>query len=517
MKTLSHQTSKTGRQLRGAIFGIIAGLFAGRDALASFAEGVNSAFGSLNGVVAQLLFFDVLPGPYSFPLSVAWLVAGAVFFTFRMGFINFRAFKHAIDVTRGHYDDPKDKGEVSHFQALTTALSATVGLGNIAGVAVAVSLGGPGATFWMMVAGLLGMTSKLVECTLGQMYREVRPDGHVMGGPMEYLSRGFAEKGKGWGKVGRGLAVLFAVLCIGGSFGGGNAFQVNQSLNAVKESIPIFGEMPWLYGVLMAIATGVVIIGGIKRIASTADKIVPFMCGIYVLFALFIVLSHVTEIPSMILLILQGAFAPDAMYGGAIGVIITGFKRAAFSNEAGIGSASIAHSAAKTKYPVREGIVALLEPFIDTVVICTMTALVIIITGVHANPEYAELVKTGQGAALTSKAFGEKISWFPYVLSLAVALFAYSTMISWSYYGERCWTYLVGEKYSMVYRWAFIGFAFLGSITTATNVLEFSDLMILAMCLPNIFGMYVLGGKVKTALDDYWGKLQSGAMVKERH
>jgi len=448
------------------------------------------------------------PKRNSAPLAVVWLVIGAIVFTLRMGFINIRGFKHAIDVTRGKYSNPEDKGEVSHFQALTAALSATVGLGNIAGVAIAVSLGGPGATFWMILAGLLGMSSKFTECTLGQMYREVRPDGRVMGGAMYYLSKGFKEMGMA--PIGTFLAVFFCFLCIGGSLAGGNAFQVSQSLGAVKETFTWLDGREWVYGLFLTFMAGLVILGGIKRIAATAEKIVPLMCGIYVAAALFVLISNASAVPDAIGSILSGAFSPTALYGGFVGVLVQGFKRAAFSNEAGAGSAAIAHSAARTPHPAREGIVALLEPFIDTVVVCTMTALVIVISGAYANPEYAGLVDGNNGAALTSRAMSETISWFPYVLSVAVMMFAYSTMISWSYYGERCWAWMFGDKSSTIYRIIFLVFVFLGSVLQATNVLEFGDLMILGMAFPNIFGAYFLMGKVKRSLDDYWGKLKAG-------
>ncbi|HED64768.1 MAG TPA: alanine:cation symporter family protein [Planctomycetes bacterium] len=479
----------------------------------------------INGPVESVFFFDVwfwdnetvvdgvtgetTTKPHTnLPLAVIWLVIGAVFLTFRMGFINLRGFRHAIDVVRGKYSNPEDTGEVSHFQALTAALSATVGLGNIAGVAIAVSVGGPGATFWMILAGLLGMSSKFTECTLGQMYRETRPDGRVMGGAMFYLSKGLGEVGfKGLGKF---LAVFFAILCIGGSFAGGNAFQVNQSLNALSLTFPFLGDFPWVYGLIMSFLVAIVILGGIQRIAAIAEKIVPLMCGLYVLFALIILGKEFQQIPSAFGEIVRGAFTPAAGYGGFIGVLIQGFKRAAFSNEAGAGSAAIAHSAARSPHPAREGIVALLEPFIDTVVVCTMTALVIVITGAYDNPAYKVYVDSNQGAALTSKAFGGEISFFPYFLAIAVMLFAYSTMISWSYYGERCWAYLFGDSSSTTYRIIFVFFVFLGSILSATNVLAFGDLMILGLAFPNLFGIYFLTGKVRASLDDYWGKLQRG-------
>jgi AGCS family alanine or glycine:cation symporter len=441
------------------------------------------------------------------PVVVLWLVLGSIYLTLRMGFINFRGFKHAINVTRGKYSNPDDLGEVSHFQALTTALSATVGLGNIAGVAIAVSLGGPGATFWMIIAGLIGMSAKFAECTLGQKYRQVRSDGHVMGGAMYYLSNGLGELG--WAKTGKVLAVLFAILCIGGSLGGGNTFQVNQSMGALQESMPFLVAYPWIYGLALSLLVGIVIIGGIRRIAEVADKIVPTMVGVYVIAALYILFDNFSVIPTAFGAILGGAFTPEAGYGGFIGVLVQGFRRAAFSNEAGAGSAAIAHSAARTPYPTREGIVALLEPFIDTVVVCTMTALVIVITGAYSNPDNAALVVGNNGAALTSRAFGQHISWFPYVLGVCVLLFAFSTMISWSYYGERCWTYLVGDGKSRIFQFVFVIFTFLGSIISASNILDFGDLMILGMAFPNLFGVLLLSNKVKADLDAYWAKYKN--------
>jgi AGCS family alanine or glycine:cation symporter len=481
-----------------------------------FMAAADRAMGRVNSVIGAVFFYDILfwDDTHTLPLVVFWLVVAAVFLTFRMGFINFRAFGHALNVTAGKYTDPRQTGEVSHFQALTAALSATVGLGNIAGVAIAISIGGPGATFWMIIAGLIGMTSKFTECTLGQQYREVRPDGRIMGGAMFYLSKGLAEKGMA--KFGKVLAVLFAILCIGGSFGGGNAFQVNQSLNAIQEQAPFLAANPWVYGLFMAVLVGIVIIGGIRRIAHVTEKLVPFMIGVYVLASIYILIVNAGAIPAAFAAIVQQAFSPDAAYGGVIGTLVVGFQRAAFSNEAGAGSAAIAHSAAKTEYPVREGIVALLEPFIDTVVVCTMTALVIIITGAYNNPEYADLVANSKGAALTSRAMGEHLSWFPYVLSASVMMFAYSTMISWSYYGERCWAWMFGDGTSQIYRILFCIFVFLGSIITSTQILNFGDLMILGMAFPNLLGVYFLHGKVKDELDVYWGKYKRGELTRYR-
>ena len=453
--------------------------------------------------LASLMFWEI---PFvGFPLIVAWLLFGALYFTVRMRFVNVRLFKHAINLVRGKYETNNQVGEVSHFQALTTALSATVGLGNIAGVAIAIGTGGPGATFWMILVGFLGMSSKFTECTLGQMYRKVRKDGTIMGGAMHYLSEGLKEKNLAG--LGGFLAGLFCILCIGGSFGGGNAFQVVQSLDLIKTVIPPLAQYSWVYGLIMSTLVGVVIIGGIKSISRVASIIVPFMCGVYLIACIFILISKFSLIPAAFALIFEQAFSPDAAFGGFLGVLIIGVKRAVFSNEAGIGSAAIAHSAAKVSNPVEEGSVALLEPFIDTIVVCTMTALVIIITGSYMDPSNAEFIANNQGGALTSAAMGSVIPWFPYILSVAVFLFAFSTMISWSYYGERCWVYLFGDKSSLIYKILFLIFCFLGSIITATNILDFSDLMILGMAFPNILGLFILSGKVSELLINYEKKI----------
>jgi len=436
------------------------------------------------------------PDNLQLPLVVVWLILGALFFTLRMNFVNLRAFKHAILVTAGKFDDPDDVGEISHFKALSSALSATVGLGNIAGVAIAVSVGGPGAIPWMIIAGFLGMSSKVTECTLGQMYRVVDDQGRVSGGPMRYLDTGLQEMNLGG--LGKVLAVIFAVMCIGGSLGGGNMFQANQSYAAVAEVVPLFAEYNWLYGLLLALAVGMVILGGIKRIGSAAGMIVPVMCTVYVLAGLYILVVNGDKVGDAFGVMFSGAFSTEAGLGGVIGAMIQGFRRAAFSNEAGVGSASIAHSAAATNEPVREGIVALLEPFIDTIVVCTMTGLVVVITGAY-------LQDTGDGVLMTSAAFGSTLPWFPLVLSFAVVMFAFSTMISWSYYGERCATYLFGPGASLPYKLVFLVCCFVGTMFKLGNVLEFSDLMVLGMAFPNILGLFLLSGKVRGALDAYWG------------
>lgn len=449
------------------------------------------------------------PQSTTVPLIVVWLVLGAIFFTIRMKFVNIRGFKHALHLVSGKYDDPNhDHGEVSHFQALTTALSATVGLGNIASVAIAISVGGAGATFWLIVAGLLGMSSKFVECTLGVKYRKINEKGEVSGGPMYYLSQGLAKRNMAG--LGKFLAAFFAILCIGGSLGGGNMFQANQAFAQFNNQFFDGTGSGVAFGVILMIAVGVVIIGGIKSIAKVTDKIVPFMVVIYVTFALIIIFMNITNIGSAFQQIFEGAFNPDAVKGGIIGVLVIGFQRAAFSNEAGVGSASIAHSAAKTDEPVSEGIVALLEPFIDTVVVCTMTSLVLIFTGYAADPQGLN------GAELTSAAFTTEFSWFSWVLTLAILLFAFSTMISWSYYGLKAWTYLFGESKAAdyTYKSIFLIFIVIGSSIGLGSVLDFSDMMILGMAFPNILGLVIMSGEVRADLNDYFARVKSGAIRK---
>ena len=476
-----------------------------------FSKRINASFSPIVSSIGSVIFYDITK-PFgqnkNIPFIVVWLVFGALFFTIKMNFINFRGFQHSIDLVRGDYSDPNNKGEVSHFQALTTALSGTVGLGNIAGVAIAISLGGPGATFWMIVAGLLGMSSKFVECTLGLKYRVIDADGVVSGGPMYYLRDGLAKRNlKNLGKV---LAVLFAILCIGGSIGGGNMFQANQAFAAVKGIFPSVSNLGPLFGICLAGLVGFVIIGGIKSIAKVTEKIVPFMAAIYVGAALIIIIIHISDIGFVINEIISGAFNPKAGLGGFIGVLIVGFKRAAFSNEAGVGSASIAHAAAKTKEPISEGMVALLEPFIDTIVICTMTAFVIIITGT-----YQDASGLG-GSELTSEAFGSVIGWFPYILTIAILLFAFSTMISWSYYGLKSWTFLFGKSKSseLSYKIIFMMFVIIGSSASLGSVVDFSDMMILAMAFPNIIGLLIMSNEVKMDLASYLKKIKDGTIKK---
>ncbi|MFD0933354.1 amino acid carrier protein [Psychroflexus salinarum] len=443
------------------------------------------------------------------PFIVIWLIFGAAFFTFRMGFINIRGFKHAIQLARGKYDEPNAPGSISHFQALATAVSATVGLGNIAGVAIAVSLGGAGATFWMILAGLLGMSSKFVECTLGVKYRFINKEGRIFGGPMNYLRYGLEKRNLS--KLGKVLAGFFAVLGVGASFGGGNMFQANQSFEILSNQIPFLdSDSGFYFGIFLAILVGVVIIGGINSIAKVTGRVVPVMAATYVVGALVVIGMNIENIGPAFNAIISGAFTPTALKGGFIGVLVVGFQRAAFSNEAGVGSAAIAHSAAKTNHPPSEGFVALLEPFIDTVVVCTLTALVLIFTGMHE-------VEGVSGVQLTTEAFGSVISWFPYVLSAAVFLFAFSTMISWSYYGMRAWTYIFGRsnRSELIYKVIFLLFVVLGASVSLGAVLDFSDMMILAMSFPNIIGLYIMSGEVRKDLKEYMAKLKSGEIFQK--
>ena len=460
---------------------------------------IDNIFGIFVGYLFAVLFYKIL----GFPLIVLILLVGSITFTFYFRFINVRGFTHAIDIIKGKYDNPKDDGQISHFQALTSALSATIGLGNIAGVAVAVSLGGPGAVFWMILIAFFSMSAKFVSCTLGQLYRQVNPDGSIDGGPMYYLEKGLGELGMG--TLGKILGILYAIFIIGGAFGGGNMFQANQSYALVGS---LTGISSLTYGIILAILVGVVIIGGIERIGQTTEKIVPTMVVLYVGASLFVILTNLDKLGGVLASIMSEAFSPNAIYGGLIGVLVTGIKRAVFSNEGGVGSASIAHSAAKTDEPVREGIVAMVGPFIDTIIVCFMTASVILITK-DINPLYQ--VGGGiNGVELTSAAFGSVISWFPIILSIVVFLFSYSTMISWYYYGNKGWKYLFGDTTIPVYQTLYLGCTVLGAIASLGNVMDFSDLMILSCAVPNIIGALFLLPKLRVHLNDYWTRYQAG-------
>ena len=474
---------------------------------------IDEAFQPISDFFNEVIFFTVGENPFVIYL----LVGSAIFFTLYFGFPNIKYFITSINVVRGKYDDVEkdntvsDDGEVSHFQALTTAVSGTVGNGNIAGVALAIALGGPGATFWMIICGLMGMSLKFVECTLGVHYRDVDENGVIYGGPMYYLSKGLKEKG--FGTLGKISAVFFAIFCIGGSFGGGNAAQANQAALVLKDLLGLESTFSGaIIGMVLAIIVGIIIIGGIKRIASVTEKIVPFMAILYIVACLYILLINFSFLDDAIALIIKEAFNPTAIgVGGIIGVLMVGFRRAAFSNEAGVGSASIAHSAVKTKYAASEGLVALLEPFIDTVVICTLTALVIITfnsTGVFAYGGDGGVMIDGvmyEGAGITSKAFAEYIPFSDVFLTVAVVLFAVSTMISWSYYGLQSWKYLFGrgEKSDLTYKLLFLSFVIIGSAASMNSIWAFSDAMIFAMVFPNMVGLYLLFPVVKEQLSKY--------------
>jgi AGCS family alanine or glycine:cation symporter len=503
-------------------------------------EKVNDAFMPFATWWEGFVLTPVHIAGYDMPIVLILLILGATFFTIYFKFPGITKFPLAIRVVRGKYEeiekyglekvelhmtedgdipdtirDESEEGEVSHFQALATAVSGTVGLGNIAGVAVAIAVGGPGATFWMVVCGLIGMSTKFVECTLGVKYRDVGADGTVYGGPMYYLSKGLSEGNmKVLGKI---LAVVFAILCVGASFGGGNAFQSNQAAVQLTSMLGIEGGASGvIIGIILAVLVGIVIIGGIKKIASVTEKIVPFMAGIYVIASLIIIFANIKYIGDAFSMIFSGAFSPEAGLGGILGVIIVGFQRAAFSNEAGAGSAAIAHSAVKTRYPASEGVVALLEPFIDTVVICTMTALVIIFFNMDAGAfDYGNAVgstvlinDTGEyigGVDLTSMAYDSVIPGFRYILTIAIILFAFSTMISWSYYGLQSWKFLFGrgKTADIVYKVLFLLFVVIGAAATLDAVIKFSDAMILALVFPNMIGLLILFPKVKKSLTRY--------------
>lgn len=501
-------------------------------------ETINEKFKPIADAWGGVIFYPVNIAGIDVPIVVIMLLVAAAFFTIAFNFVNLRNFSTAISIVKGKFDNidrhgkvdkamvstvdgdivgtikVESDGEVTHFQALTAALSGTVGLGNIAGVAVAISLGGPGATFWMIIAGLLGMSSKFVECTLGVKYRDVGEDGTVYGGPMYYLSKGLKEMKAG--TLGKILAGIFAVMCVGGSIGGGNMFQANQAAaqfnNMLGITHPSAGA---IFGLILAILVAMVIIGGIKRIGSVTERVVPFMVGMYVFASLIVLIMHFSDIPSAFSQIFSGAFSAEGIKGGLVGVLIIGFQRAAFSNEAGVGSAAIAHSAVKTNFPASEGLVALLEPFIDTVVVCTMTALVIIITnGDGSIMEYG--VKSPDGVEATSAAFGSVLSFFPYILTIAVILFAFSTMLSWSYYGLQSWMYLFGRNKiaDISYKVMFCLFIIVGAAISLGPVIDFSDAMIFAMAVPNIIGCFILFPKVRAELKRYLSAIKANKVDK---
>ena len=499
----------------------------------SFPESISSVFVPVVNKMDTYLFFDpfhklglydnrvtddngkVLLNPngtektIKVPFLVIWLIFGAVFFTLRFGFINIRGIKHSLQLVRGKYDHPDAIGEVTHFQALATAVSGTVGLGNIAGVAIAITAGGPGATFWLILAGLLGMSTKFVECSLGVKYRKLEEDGTISGGPMEYLKDGFKERGLGF--LGKGLSSIYAFVIMLAAFAAGSMFQANQATAQLAGVLDVGGIAKTVIGVVIAVLVGIVIVGGLKGIAKVTDKVVPGMAGLYILMCVIVIGANITEIGTAFSLIVDGAFSPDAMYGGFLGVMVLGFQRAAFSNEAGLGSASIAHSAAKTKHPVSEGFVALLEPFIDTVVVCTLTALVLIFTGTFQG-------ETATGSELTAIAFGKVIPGANIFLTIAIFLFAFSTILTWSYYGVQAAQSLFGETklVTNIFKVVFLCTVVVGASVGLGAVIDFADMIFLTLAIPNLIGLYLMCGSLSKDLKSYFSKVKSGEIAKTK-
>ncbi|PKM07237.1 MAG: alanine glycine permease [Gammaproteobacteria bacterium HGW-Gammaproteobacteria-4] len=477
---------------------------------------IDAVVAPVANAISSAVFYEItLPGDTKLPLIMLWLILGALVCTFYFRFINVRGFAHGFRLIRGDYADPTSPGEVSQFQALTSAVSGTVGLGNIAGVAVAITIGGPGATLWMILAGVLGMSTKFAECSLGVMYRREHADGSVSGGPMYYLNHGIAINYPRLRHVGRALAGVFAFCAMLGAVGSGALFQSNQAyaqvLNITGGADGPLAGYAWLFGVGVATLAGIVIIGGITRIGAVTAKLVPFMAAIYVVAALFVIGSHLNHVPAAFLAIWDGAFSAHGVQGGVIGALIVGFRRAAFSNEAGIGSAPIAHAAVKTRHPITEGFVALWEPFLDTVVICTMTALVIIITGQYS-------AGASDGVQLTSEAFGSVISWFPYVLTFVVFLFAYSTIITWGYYGAKATAYLFGDSRLVLYvfKFFFLGMVIVGCTMSLNSIVGIADALMFIMAIPNLIGVYLLLPVIRRALRDYQAQLAEGKVPSHR-
>ncbi|GHG11623.1 alanine glycine permease [Deinococcus piscis] len=483
----------------------------------SFDARINAALTPISNAFSSVIFYSVPIAGTSLPLIVVWLLAASIFFTLRFKFINLRMFRHGIDLVRGRYSSTFEDspGQITHFQALTTAVSGTVGLGNIAGVAVAIGLGGPGATFWMILAGLLGMSTKFVECTLGVKYRRINEDGTVSGGPMYYLKNGLNERGLG--KLGRVLAILFAVGLMGGALGGGNMFQSNQAFAQLLgatggDASPLQGY-GWAFGLVLAGLVAAVIFGGVSKIAAVTSRLVPFMAGLYILTIVYVLTVNASAIPGAFSAILTGAFSPQGITGGIIGVMIQGIRRATFSNEAGIGAAAVAHSAVKTSRPITEGFVALLEPFIDTVLVCTMTALALIVTGVY-DPALGY-----QGVQMTDAAFRAGAPWFSWILTISVVLFAFSTILGYAYYGQKATGYLFGESVlaRTIFRIVFLMATVVGATMSLGAVVDLSDSLLFFMSIPNIIGLYLLTPVVKRELDQYMTDLRSGAIPKYRH
>jgi alanine or glycine:cation symporter, AGCS family len=482
----------------------------------SLDERINTAFTPVADAISAVIFYSVPIDGTAFPLIVGWLVLAGFVFTLYFRFVNLRAFGHAFRLLRGDYDDKTAPGEVTFFQGLSSAVSGTVGLGNIAGVAVAITIGGPGATFWMIVAGLLGMSTKFLECTLGLKYRLVKPDGTISGGPMYYLSRGLKEHYPKLGTLGWVLAIIFAICTMFGAIGAGAMFQANQAYSQLAGvtggAEGFLGDKGWLFGLIYASLAGAVLIGGMSRIGLVTARLVPAMATLYILAALTVLGVNVTAIPSAIMTIVNGAFTAEGVTGGVLGALIQGFRRAAFSNEAGLGSSAIAHSTIRTREPVSAGIVAVFEPFVDTVIICSMTALVIVITGAYIGAEGVE------GVQLTSAAFQTVLPWFPYVLAFLVLLFAFSTTITWGYYGAKAASFLARESKGVLY--GFKGFylfmAVVGCTMQLSSIVDLADGLLFIMAIPNLIGLYLLAPVIKRELESYLARVRSGEIPSNR-
>ncbi|GJM13390.1 MAG: alanine glycine permease [Pseudohongiella sp.] len=506
----------SGRGLAKLVVSLLVILGSASSKAAGLDAAINSAMQPITEVVSNFIFFEVSVFGNQLPLIIIWLIGAAVFFTFYFNFLNLRGFRHAFHLLRGDYSKPSHTGELSHFQALATAVSGTVGIGNMSGVAIVITVGGPGATFWLIVAGLLGMSTKFAECVVGIKYRKENADGSISGGPMYYLEQGLKERNLAW--LGKPMAYFYAGSIVIGCLGIGNMFQSNQAFQqfvfVTGGSESFFVDKGWLFGSFLAIIVGVVIVGGIKSIARVTSRLVPFMALAYVFGALLVIFLNAEKIPWALTAIVTEAFNPDAIGGGMLGVMILGFQRAAFSNEAGLGSSAIAHSAVRTAEPVTEGFVALMEPFIDTVVICTLTALVILTT--IYEPDMAG--NGMQGIELTSQAFSNTIGWSTVPLSFIAILFAFSTMLSWSYYGLKGWTYLLGEskKTDIVFKLIFCVFGALGCMIQLDSVLDLSDALIFVIALPNILGLYILAPVIKRELISYQARLKSGEIKNLR-
>ncbi len=491
--------------------------------LKSVENAIDTVFAPLAEWANKIVFVEVPLGPVSIPFVVIWLVAAATIISIYFGFIQFRGFKIATEVVRGKFSKEDDPGEITHFQALSSALSGTVGLGNIAGVGAAVALGGPGATFWMIVAGLLGMATKFAECTLGVKYRHINEDGTVNGGPFKYLPIAFKPFGSLAVKVLPGIFAV-AILCFG--IGGGNMFQANQtfvqarSVTGGDDGLLGGDGAALVFGIILAALTALVILGGITSIARVTSRLVPFMGILYVLACLFVIVGRAPEIPAAIGTIIDGAFNPSGIAGGFVGVLIVGFQRSAFSNEAGLGSAPTAHSPVKTRRPVSEGFVALLEPFVDTVIICTMTALTIIIANPQSYVDGRQQVANGgptpDGVTLTSDSFESFLPWFPYILAVAVILFAFSTMITWSYYGQQAWEYLFGHgrRTGYAYKAVFCFFIITGTVLTFGQVLSLTDAFLFLCAFVNLLGVYMLLPVIKQEMREYMDDRRHGRLYE---